>query len=108
MENGKNEIIDGMQRLSSIFHFIENKFSFNGKYFDLETLATTKSLCDQNILIQKEPKLERDACAKIVNYKLAISIYKNSEEELINDVFSRINSSGKKLSRQEIRQSWLN
>ncbi len=104
VENGKNEIIDGMQRLSSIFHFIENKFSFNGKYFDLETLATTKSLCDQNILIQKEPKLERDACAKIVNYKLAISIYKNSEEELINDVFSRINSSGKKLSRQEIRQ----
>ena len=103
-EDGKNEIIDGMQRLSSIFHFIENKFSFGGKYFDLETLATTKSLKDAGKLVQKTPILERDICTKISNYKLAISIYKRNDENIINDIFSRINSSGKKLSRQEIRQ----
>lgn len=104
IENGKNEIIDGMQRLSSIFHFIENRFPLDGQYFDLETLATTKSLKDTGALIQKKPILERDTCTKISNYKLAISIYKRNDESLINDIFSRINSSGKKLSRQEIRQ----
>ena len=104
IDNGKNEIIDGMQRLSSIFHFIENKFALDEKYFDLETLATTKSLKDSGKLVQKEPILEREICTRISNYKLAISIYKRNDETLINDIFSRINSYGKKLSRQEIRQ----
>lgn len=104
MSDGKNEIIDGMQRFSSIFHFIENDFSFNGKFFDLETLATTNTLKKEGILVQKEPILDREICTKIANYKLAISIYKKDNNEIINDIFSRINSYGKKLSRQEIRQ----
>lgn len=42
----KFEIIDGMQRLNAIFAFIEGEFSINGKYFDLETIGTTKYLLD--------------------------------------------------------------
>ena len=102
--DSQNEIIDGMQRFNAIFDFIENKYSYNEKYFDLDTLATTKDLKDQGLLTQKYPVLDRQVCTKIANYKLAISIYKKNEEELINDIFSRINSYGKKLSRQEIRQ----
>ena len=102
--DNKNEIIDGMQRFNAIFDYIENKYSYNKKYFDLDTLATTKDLKDQGILIKKKPLLDRKSCTKIANYKLAISVYKKNEEGLINDIFSRINSYGKKLSRQEIRQ----
>ena len=102
--DNKNEIIDGMQRFNAIFDFIENKYSYDEKYFDLDTLATTKDLKDQGKLVQREPLLDRKSCTKIANYKLAISVYKKNEEELINDIFSRINSYGKKLSRQEIRQ----
>ena len=44
VENNILEIIDGMQRLNAIVSFIENEFSLNGEYFDLETMAETK-LC---------------------------------------------------------------
>ena len=53
------EIIDGLQRLNSIFSFIENEFPYNGKYFDLDTLADTKLRRDEGDFIQREPLLDR-------------------------------------------------
>lgn len=104
----KKEIIDGMQRLNAIFDFIENKVSLNGKFFDLDSLASTKQYKDNGSLIQKNPILDRDTSVNIANYKLAVSIYKEGEDiETINEIFRRINSSGRKLSRQEIRQVGL-
>lgn len=104
--NERNEIIDGMQRLNAIFSFIENRFPYSsGKYFDLSTTALTKNLLDKGILNQKEPKLERDICVKIVSYELPYSIYDEDNPSIIDDVFRRINSNGKLLSRQEIRQA---
>ena len=51
------EIIDGMQRLNAITSFIENEYSLEGYYFDLETMAETKLLKDEKVLQQKEPIL---------------------------------------------------
>lgn len=99
------EIIDGLQRLNSIFAFIENEFSYEGSYFDLETLADTKYLRDANALVQKTPTLPRSVCLAIVNYQLPISIYRSATESSVDEVFRRINSSGRKLSLQEIRQA---
>ena len=63
----RNEIIDGMQRLNAIFSFIENQYpSSSGEYFDLSTTALTKALSDDGKLIQKEPRLNRDICVRIV------------------------------------------
>lgn len=104
----KKEIIDGMQRLNAIFDFIENKVSLNGNFFDLDSLALTKQYKDNGSLVQKTPILDRDTSVNIANYKLAISVYKEGEDiEKINEIFRRINSSGRKLSRQEIRQVGL-
>lgn len=50
------EIIDGMQRLNAIMSFIENDYSVDGDYFDLETMATTKLLLDTNKINQNFPK----------------------------------------------------
>ncbi|WP_413165654.1 DUF262 domain-containing protein [Capilliphycus salinus ALCB114379] len=44
---GKYEIIDGMQRLNAICDFIENGFSFQGKYFDLNEFSYAKQLADE-------------------------------------------------------------
>lgn len=102
----RNEIIDGMQRLNAIFSFIENNYPCsNGEYFDLSTTALTKDYLDKGILIQKEPKLSRDICVKIVSYELPYSIYDETSPTIIDEVFRRINSNGKHLSRQEIRQA---
>lgn len=103
------EIIDGMQRLNAIISYIENEFSIdlgNGikGYFDLDTLSSTKQQKDKNILIQKEPIINRDICIKITNYPLPFSFI-NASEDNIEEIFRRINSFGKQLSNQEIRQA---
>lgn len=99
------EIIDGLQRLNAIFSFIENEFPYEGSYFDLETLADTKFGRDEGSLVQREPVLDRKTCLAIVNYQLPVSTYRSATEESVDEVFRRINSSGRKLSLQEIRQA---
>ena len=105
-DSERNEIIDGMQRLNAIFSFIENCYpTSTGEYFDLTTTALTKDLLDKGILTQKEPALNRDVCVRIVSYELPYSIYDENSIAIIDEVFRRINSNGKHLSRQEIRQA---
>jgi hypothetical protein len=99
------EIIDGLQRLNAIFSFIENEYPYEAAYFDLETLADTKLRRDEGKLVQREPVLERKTCVDIVNYQLPVSTYRSATEESVDEVFRRINSSGRKLSLQEIRQA---
>lgn len=105
-EANRNEIIDGMQRLNSIFSFIENEYpTYAGEFFDLTSTAITKDLLDRGLLIQKEPILQRSTCVKIVSYELPYSIYDEKDPQIIDEVFRRINSNGQHLSRQEIRQA---
>jgi len=44
------EVIDGMQRLNAIFSLIENEFDLDGRFFDLDALADTKALKDEDLL----------------------------------------------------------
>lgn len=97
------EIIDGMQRLNAIMSFIEGEYTLQDKYFDLETMAETKLLNDENKLQQKEPKLDRNTCKNIASYILPLSIYRYEGLNKIDEIFRRINSNGRHLSRQELR-----
>lgn len=102
--NEQREILDGMQRLEAIMSFIEQRFSLNGQYFDLDSIALTKQLKDNGTLVQKEPVLPRDSSAAVARYRFAISEYSSSNEN-IDEVFRRINSNGKILSKQELRSA---
>lgn len=101
------EIIDGMQRLNAVFAFIENEFpiKYEGKecYFDLDTLADTMVQKGKS-LKQKMPKLPKEVCIKISNYQFPFS-FVIADKKDIEEIFQRINSYGKKLSEQEIRQA---
>ena len=99
------ELIDGMQRLNAIFSFIEQEFDYNGKYFDLETLADTKALKDAGELKQKTPELDRPFSVAIANYSLALSVFRADDQSDIDEVFRRINSGGRSLSKQALRQA---
>ncbi|MGR3853529.1 DUF262 domain-containing protein [Chryseobacterium indologenes] len=101
--NTSYEIIDGMQRLNTINSFIEGEFSYGGAYFDLNTLVESKSLLDNGVLEQKYPILDRMICERFASYILPISIYYFSDEDKVDEVFIRINSYGRHLSRQELR-----
>ncbi|SMG41644.1 GmrSD restriction endonuclease domain-containing protein [Paenibacillus aquistagni] len=99
------EIIDGMQRLNAIIAFIEGEYDLEGEYFDLETMAKTKLLLDSGDLIQKFPKMDRKICTQIAGYNLPLSIYSFEGIDKIDEIFRRINSNGKHLSKQELRQA---
>ncbi|MDO8373320.1 MAG: DUF262 domain-containing protein [Polaromonas sp.] len=99
------EIIDGMQRLNAMFSFLEGDFDLDGKYFDLTTIPETKTLLDKGILHQKTPKLSAGSCRTIVTYQLPLSVSRNKTADEVDEVFRRINSYGRHLSRQELRQA---
>jgi len=101
----KLEIIDGMQRMNAIMSFIDQEFDVNGKYFDLDTMADTKFLKDNRDLKQKEYILDREICADIVRYQIPLSVYQESGGNHIDEVFRRLNSGGRHLSKQELRQA---
>lgn len=102
--NEQREILDGMQRLEAIMSFIEQRFTLNGEYFDLDSIALTKELKDNGTLTQKNPKLSRESSATIARYRFAISEYSSTDAN-IDEVFRRINSNGKILSKQELRSA---
>lgn len=101
----KLEIIDGMQRMNAIMSFIDQEFDLDGKYFDLDTMADTKILKDNKFLPQKEGVLDREICAEIVRYQVPLSVFQDSDDSHIDEVFRRLNSGGRHLSRQELRQA---
>ncbi len=103
------EIIDGMQRLNAVISFIEGEFdiprddSGEAKYFDLQTMVESKSLLDQGKLQQHKPLLDRTECEIIASYVLPLSVYQFNDNEKVDEIFRRINSNGKHLSRQDLR-----
>lgn len=97
------EIIDGMQRLNAIMAFIEGDFSLDGRFFDLDAMATTKEAVDQGILNQREPRLPRHLCTKVATYQVPVSVYEFTSTDEIDEVFQRVNAFGRHLSRQELR-----
>jgi uncharacterized protein with ParB-like and HNH nuclease domain len=101
----KLEIIDGMQRMNAIMSFIDQEFDLHGKYFDLDTMADTKYLKDNGDITQKNAILDRKICAEIVRYQIPLSVYQESRGRHIDEVFRRLNSGGRHLSKQELRQA---
>lgn len=99
------ELIDGMQRMDAIFSFIEQGFDYNGSYFDLDTLADTKALKDSGELVQREPAMSREQSVALSNYSLALSVFRSSDDASVEEIFRRINSGGRRLSKQELRQA---
>jgi len=99
------EVLDGMQRLNAIVSFIEGEFPVSEKYFDLEVIALTKSQKDSGKLVQKTALLAAEQCAKILDYPVPFSIFDESEASKLDESFRRINTGGRTLSKQDVRQA---
>lgn len=102
------EVIDGMQRLNAIFSFIENGYLYENKCFDVKEFARARQLAEKGAFSsfpEEVARLDAKACANLLDYQLAITIFPGEVDARITDVFGRINSSGKLLSDQERRQA---
>ena len=102
------EILDGMQRLHTIFSYIENHFDYKNKYFDVGELSRANQLSEAGIIDavkEDEILLSANICADILDYTLAITEFPFQSSEAVNEVFRRINSYGKQLSGHEKRQA---
>lgn len=106
--DGRFEVIDGLQRLNAIFSFIENRFPLKGKYFDINQFSRAKQIADSGgFHYHATDLLTPEACANMLDYQLAVTIYPSAEEQEVTDIFGRINSGGKQLSPQEKRQAGM-
>jgi len=90
--DGKEEVIDGQQRLSAFFRFLDNNYSLrglralphlNGKHFKDLDKATQKRI--------------RDSSIRTIVFK------KESDENLRFEIFERLNTGAVPLNRQELR-----
>lgn len=86
-------VVDGKQRLTTIFEFIEGKFSvgettsigeLKGKYFS---------------------ELDNESKIKFWNYVFLVEYLPTANESVINNIFDRINRNVAKLTSQELRHA---
>ena len=99
------EILDGLQRLNAITSFLECEFSLNGEFFDLDSITLTKQLKSQGIVKQQTPVLDSDKWSTILNYEIHLSTTISKTNDFIDETFRRINTGGRTLSKQDLRQA---
>jgi uncharacterized protein with ParB-like and HNH nuclease domain len=94
LEDGSCSVIDGQQRLTAIYRYMNNEFSLaslrirndlNGKMFSNLGVSDRRSIEHRSLR--------------------CILILKKSDPEILFDVFDRLNVSSVKLNRQELRNS---
>lgn len=102
-EKGQYEIIDGMQRLDAICTFISQKYKLKDGFFNLESMPDTIEQKRRKKLNQSKPIIDSTICQNFANYPLPVSVFPNDDNK-VEEIFKRINSTGKHLSNQELRQ----
>lgn len=112
-ENGVWDVIDGLQRLSTIFQFVGELKDEKGEKITPLTLRPTKYLpslegkiwCDEE---QSTDCLDREQQLLIKRSKLDVKIIlRESDESSKYELFQRLNSGGSPLSDQELRNCVL-
>lgn len=104
-KNGKLQVVDGLQRLTTIYQFFKNEFKLSkleylsreceGRYFKRSDLPEDKSL---------RPQLVR----ALRRYQIDCNVIEPSTPENVKlDIFKRLNTGGKELNKQEVRHAFM-
>lgn len=91
--DGKKIVVDGKQRLSTLFDFLNGEFSLS----NLNIIKDAKG---------KFADLEGTQQSKIEDYQIEVNVIKASTpERVMLDIFDRINRGGTTLNNQEMRNA---
>lgn len=104
-KDGKMQVVDGVQRLTTIHKYFKNEFRLTkleylkeeceGKYFKKQDLPEEKNL---------RPRLVR----ALRQYQIDCNIIEPSTPENVKlDIFKRLNTGGKELNKQEVRHAFM-
>lgn len=86
------EVIDGQQRLRAIFDFYNNRVSILPSHSEKSEKATYE-------------ELSHDEQENFFLYDIPVQIVKTERDDLIYDMFSRLNSNNFTLNKQELRNA---
>lgn len=93
-DSGNKQVVDGKQRLSALFDFMEDKFSLS----ELSIMEGLKG--------KKFKNLDGIDQGKIEDYKVSINVIKPPTPDRIKfDIFDRVNRGGTRLNNQEMRNA---
>lgn len=100
-EDGKEVVIDGQQRLTAFFSFIDKVFPNNSKnnHFKLGGLTKYKSLIGLDFTQLSEAYQDKIMCYQV----RTITIKKESSGDLKFEIFERLNTASVGLNDQELR-----
>lgn len=103
-EEGRYTVVDGLQRLSAICDFMNNKLKLD----DLEYLENSCKGKTYN-LEPKEKKIDEKFYRRFNAYQIAVNIISSDSPARVKyDIFKRLNTGGMPLNMQEIRNSFAN
>jgi len=111
--DGVWDVVDGLQRLSTIFQLLGILKDENRRLIEPLVLRATKYLPSLEGLRWSDPKdpdksLPTEAQLSLKRSKIAVSIIlKESDENAKYDLFQRLNTGGSELSPQEVRNCLL-
>ncbi|HFI0952230.1 TPA: DUF262 domain-containing protein [Streptococcus suis] len=96
--NGNLLVVDGKQRLTSIFQFLSNEFSLSKDFSYLNDPSSTFDVKYDNL----QEKIQR----KIGSFFLTCYIINSTTSPIIrNEIFTRVNRGGVPLNAQEVRSA---
>ncbi len=108
-ENGVWDVVDGVQRLSTIFQFVGKLKDENDDLVERLTLEGTKSIPELEGISWESPSdpskaLPQDLKLDFKRAKIVVNIVKKeSDSSAKYELFQRLNTGGSKLSEQEVR-----
>ena len=108
--NGKWDVIDGQQRLSTVLQFLDVLHKEDGEKYEPLVLQSTKFLPSLNgVSWNNEALLSPDQKITFKREKLTFTIIKETAENDTSkyEMFQRLNTGGTHLSAQEIRNCLL-
>lgn len=112
-ENGKEilEVIDGLQRLDAILSFMLGRYGILKKdkyyYFDPRVDGELQALVDSGVITTHSEYLSKEDCQEFMRKEIPV-IYTSGDPDEIDLIFNRLNSTGRKMSPQDKRQSTSN
>ena len=104
------EVIDGLQRINSIVSFVLGEYPVRYEekylYFDPSVYISTSASWEEHIsnFVPKGELLPQTVCKNFLKYYLSV-VCTGQDDETVDKIFSRLNSTGRKISSQDMRQA---